>query len=161
MPDPLKRLRRRRHDDQRLRIGQPDVLTGENEHPPQDKTRIFPGVQHFRHPIQRRVGIGAAHALDKRADRVVVLVAALVVAHRALLDALLGHGQIDQDRAVRAGLGGPCGEFERIQGAARIPSGDPRQMGGGVIGQADRQAAQAALLIVERLFENAARPDPR
>ena len=75
--------------DSALRIGVADVLGGEDHHPAQHEQRILAGLEHARHPVDRGVGIGAAHALDERRDDAVVLVAGLVVEQRPLLQRLL------------------------------------------------------------------------
>ena len=62
-------------DLQRVGIGVADVFGGEDHHAPGDEQRIFAGLEHAHHPVERGVGVAAAHALDKRGDDVVVLVA--------------------------------------------------------------------------------------
>ena len=94
-PHVFERLRARHHDAQRVRIGQADILAGEDDHAPEDETRLLAGVDHPRHPVERRVGVGAAQALDERADGVVVDVAFLVVEHGAALDGFFGDGAGD------------------------------------------------------------------
>ena len=44
--------------------------------------RVVARLEHAHHPVDRRVGIAAAHRLDERADDVVVLLAGLVVEER-------------------------------------------------------------------------------
>ena len=81
---------------QRGRVGQPDVLAGEDHQPPGDEPRVLPRLDHPRQVVQRRVGVGAADRLDEGADDVVVLVALAVVAHRRLVDRGLGRLQVDR-----------------------------------------------------------------
>ena len=69
----------------RLRIGVADVLGREDHHAARDEQRVLAGLEHAHQPVDRGVGIAAAHALDERGDDVVVLLAALVVAERLLL----------------------------------------------------------------------------
>ena len=64
-------------DEQRLRIGEPDVLAREDDEPAGDETRVLAGFEHAREPVEARVGIGAADRLDERGDDVVVLVVAV------------------------------------------------------------------------------------
>ena len=80
---------RRDRDRQRLRIGVADVLGREDHHAARDEQRILARLEHAHQPVDRRVGIAAAHALDERGDDVVVLLAALVVEQRPLLRGLL------------------------------------------------------------------------
>ena len=47
--------------------------------------RVLAGRDHRREPVERRVGIVAAQALDERRDRVVVAVAGPVVGEHPLL----------------------------------------------------------------------------
>ncbi len=73
---------------QRPRIGQADVLGGGDDQAPGDEARILAGRDHRRQPVQRRVRVVAADALDEGADGVVVAVSGPVVGQ----DALLGRG---------------------------------------------------------------------
>ncbi len=50
--------------------------------------------------IDSRIRIGPPHALNKCGYRVVVIVPVLVVAHRALLDTLLSHVNVDMDLSI-------------------------------------------------------------
>jgi hypothetical protein len=55
-------------------------------------------VQHFRQPVERGVGIGAADRLDEGGDGVVVGVAVGVVDDGLALDGFFGGGEVDEDR---------------------------------------------------------------
>ena len=72
-------------DDQRLRIGKPDVLHRHAHQPAAEIERVLAGVEHAREIVERRVRIGAAHRLVQRRDQIVVAVLALVVDRRAAL----------------------------------------------------------------------------
>ena len=76
-------------DLQRLRIGVADIFRRENHHAPSDKERIFAGLDHAHHPINRCVRVAATHAFDERRDYIVMLVAGLVITERRFLQGLL------------------------------------------------------------------------
>jgi len=77
--DEVRRLLRGRCDHEGLWIGEADVLAGEDNDAAGDEHRILAGVDHAHQPVESGIGIGAANALDERADRVVMLVAGPVV----------------------------------------------------------------------------------
>ena len=87
--DKLHRLLRRDRHDQRLRIGHADVFARADDDPPRDEADVFARVEHLRQPVERRIGIAAAHRFDEGGDRIVVLVAVAIIDHRLFLDALL------------------------------------------------------------------------
>ena len=58
--------------------------------------RIVARFEHHRDPINGRVGIGSAHGFNKRAGRVVVLVAGAVVDDGVSLDGLFGDVEGDK-----------------------------------------------------------------
>ena len=104
-PDEVHRVLDRDRDLQRARIGVADVLGREDHHPPRDEQRILARLDHAHHPVQRRVGIAAAHALDERGDDVVVLLARAIVEQRLVLRGLahvLGRDLGRCPRAARA-----------------------------------------------------------
>ena len=78
-------------------IGKSYIFTGENYDAARDETKIFAGVQHFREPVNRAFLVGRAHALDERADCIVMRVARAVVDNRFLLDALFGDCDREMD----------------------------------------------------------------
>ena len=80
---------------ERRRVGQPDVLAGQDHQPPGDEARVLPRLDHPGQVVQRGVGVGAADRLDEGAGHVVVLVALPVVAHGGLVDGGLGGLQVD------------------------------------------------------------------
>ena len=63
----------------RLRIGVADVLGSVNHNTARNKLGILPCVNHAREPIDRGIGVAAAHRLNKRTDNVVVHVAVFVI----------------------------------------------------------------------------------
>ena len=78
-PNPLKRLPAANHHPHRLRIRQPHIFAGQNGHAPEDKARIFARINHLGHPVQCRVRVRTAQALDKGGDGVVVGIAILII----------------------------------------------------------------------------------
>ena len=48
-------------DDERLRIGEADILGRHAHDAPRDEQRVLAGVEHAREIVERRVRIGAAH----------------------------------------------------------------------------------------------------
>ncbi len=122
---------RGRHYDPH-RVGQADILPGQDDQAAQDEARVFPGVQHFRQPVQGGVRVGAAHRFDEGADRVVMGIPILVVQHRPALDRFLGHLHGDMDHAVRIRGGGFHRQFEGVQGIAGIPAGHVDQVCAGI-----------------------------
>ena len=60
--------------EQRLRVGQADILDGHAHQAAGDVERILAAVEHARKPIERRIGVRAAHRFVQRADQVVVAV---------------------------------------------------------------------------------------
>jgi len=98
-------LLRGRRDDQGLWIGEPDVLTGEDDDAARDEHRVLAGVDHPHEPIESGVGVRAAHALDERADRVVVLVAGAVVQETPALERLADLGPSDRPPTIGTGSG--------------------------------------------------------
>ena len=69
----------------RARIGQAHVLRCQDDQTPGDESRVLAGSDHRGQPVQGRVRIVAANALDERADGVVVAVAGAVVRQSPLL----------------------------------------------------------------------------
>ena len=112
-------------DDQRQgpRVGEADVLAGEDDHAAEDEPRILPGVDHAGHPVQGGVRIRAPHRLDEGADRVEVVVALLVVENGAPLDRFFGDGEIDMHAAV-ARSRRLDGELEGVQQRPGVAVGD-------------------------------------
>ena len=76
-------------DDQRLRIGKPDIFDRHPHDAAREVERVLAGVEHARQIIERRVRIGAAHRLVQGRDQVVVAVLRLVVDRCAPLHDLL------------------------------------------------------------------------
>ncbi len=82
-------------EPQRARIGKPDVLGGHADHAPPDIERVGAAVEHAAQPVQRGVGVAAAHRLVQRGDLVVEGLAALVEAAQAARDRAFDEGQVD------------------------------------------------------------------
>ena len=82
------------------------VLARQDQHAPKDITRLLTGIDHLRQPIERRVRIAAAQALDEGADRINVIVALFVIQHGAALNRLFNDGKRDADDTGRVGGGG-------------------------------------------------------
>ena len=78
------RLCRGDGDDERLRVGQADVLRGEDDHPAGDEPGVLAALEHRGEVVDGAVGVGASHRLDEGRGEVVVRVAALVVDERPL-----------------------------------------------------------------------------
>ena len=135
-------------DHECLRIGEPDVLAGEDHDPPSDEHRILAGVDHAHQPVQRRVWVRPAHALDEGGDRVVVLVPGAVVEERSALEGLADLLEADGAHAVR-----PCGsrvssELERVQRDACVSVAHRDECVLGVVRQ--RNLAAEPALVRER-----------
>jgi len=103
--DEVRGLLGGRRDHQGLWIGEADILTGEDDDAARDEHRILAGVDHPHEPVEGSVGIGAAHALDERADRVVVLVASAVVQETPALKRLADLGPSDRPPTIGTGSG--------------------------------------------------------
>ena len=83
-------MHRRDRQRQRPRVGISDILRCGDDDPPRDERRVLAGGDHRREPVEGCVGIVAAHRLDERGRRLVVLVADAVVFEQPLLRRL-GH----------------------------------------------------------------------
>ena len=77
--DEVRGLLRRARDDERLRVGETYILACEDDDAARDEHRILTRVDHPHQPVESRVRIRSADALDERRDGVVVLVAGAVV----------------------------------------------------------------------------------
>ena len=108
----------RAHQNQRVIVREPDVLARTHGHAPGDVQRVLACAEHAREPVQRRVGLAAAHALVQCRDEVVVRVARAVVARR---DGVAERGEQrglgrrwsgdqDQFKERERGAGVACGE---------------------------------------------------
>ncbi len=131
-------------DDERLRIGVADVLGGEDHHAPRDEERILAGLEHAHEPVDRRVGIAVAQALDERGDDVVVLLAGLVVEERLLLRGLLGE---PRGRSSSAPLRAddPGGDLERAERTRASPCACRDQKSRASGASCESRRAEAAL----------------
>ena len=114
-PDHQRRVARRFDDRDNLRIGEPHVFARANHQPPHGRGEIA-GLQQPRQIVQRRVGVGAAHAFLERRQNIVVLVAVLVIFHRALLRQRFG--ALERDRIGAVGF--VCAEQAQFAGVHRF-----------------------------------------
>ena len=103
-PDKIDRLHGRNRHLQSVRICIAHILRCTDDNSPRNKFRVFPCINHFRQIIQSRIGVRAAHALDERGNRIIMVVPILIIIQRALLDALLRLLQGDVNRFVRLWL---------------------------------------------------------
>ena len=85
--EPLVGLPALEADGLRLRVGEADVLHRHAGDAPGEEARVLAALQHPREPVERGVGVRAAHRLVQRRDEVVVPVARLVVLRRPALEA--------------------------------------------------------------------------
>ena len=133
-------------DGERLRVRVADVLGGKADQPPGDVERILAGLEHPRHPVDRRVGIAVAHRLVQRGDEVVVLLTALVVEQRAPLDRLLELRQVEPaDGRRRVDGRGGRRELEQVQRGARVAIREARDGRNRVVAGGDVHRAEPAL----------------
>ena len=102
---------------QRGRVGQADVLAGQDHQPPRDEARVLARLDHPGQVVQRGVDVGAADRLDEGADHVVVLVALPVVADRGLVDGASRRLEVDRRRSRRDGRAG--GRLEEVSARGR------------------------------------------
>ena len=96
------------------------VLGGADHDTAGDKLDVFAGGKHAGQIVDGGVRIGAAHGLDEGAHGVVVVIAVLVVAHGALLDALGGDVEGDVNATVRVAVGGEDRELDGVEGRAGV-----------------------------------------
>jgi hypothetical protein len=137
---------------QRHRVGQADVLRGQDDQPAGDEVDVLPRLQHAGQPVDGGVGVAAAHALDQRRDDVVVHVAGPVVEQVPVLHRPL-------DRLGRDGVAGAerGGRLQRVERDAGVAPGRLQQgrhgLGLGLDAQLGQAAADHALQVVagERL----------
>ena len=87
-------------DLERLRVGEADVLGGEDDQAAGDEERVLAALEHAGEPVEGGVGVGAAQGLDEGGDDVVVPVAGAVVEGGAVLERLLDALDGDVARAV-------------------------------------------------------------
>lgn len=96
------------------------VLRGADHDAAGDELDVFAGGEHAGQVVDGGVRVGAAHGLDEGAHGVVVVIAVLIVAHGALLDALGGDVKGDVNAAVRVAVGGEDRELDGIQRRAGV-----------------------------------------
>ena len=141
---------------QAARIGIADILAGEDHHPPRDEARILAGLQHLGQPVERRMGIGTAQALDEGRDRVVVAVFVAVVGDHPALHAVLHRGGIHMHDAFGVRRRAAHGHLERRQGAPGVTLADVGQEPEGRCGDLRPNRAEAARGVAQRAVEQLA-----
>jgi hypothetical protein len=119
--DEMCRLLRGDRNRQRPRIGQADVLAGQNDQATRDEHQVLAGLEHARQPVQGCIRIGAAHGFDEGTDGVVMRIAGLVVDEQPLLDGVLDQRQA-QDVAARR-HSRVRGELQRVQCCTAVAVG--------------------------------------
>ncbi len=148
-PNRVEGLKRGDRHRQPLRVGIPHVFRREDHHAPRNEQRVFPRLQHSREPIDRRVGIAAAQALDERRGHVVMLFTALVEEQHPVLgglaDLVLG-----EDALLRTGRAQGDRLFEEIQRPARVAFGPSRDLAQQRRIAGHASIAQPALAIAQR-----------
>ncbi len=138
-----------------VRVGHAYILAGEDQHAAEDKARIFTCVQHARHPVQGRVGVGAAQALDEGADGVEVDVAILVVENSTALDGFFGHGQIYVNNPILIRRRRLDSQLQRVEHTTGVSVGHVDQVLQGIIFRAYVEFSVAALNVGQGLVGNA------
>ena len=93
--DPFKGRGAGLHHHHGLGIGQADVFASGDEHASKNESGVFTGFHHACEPKQRRIRIRSPQRLDVGTDGVVMGITLFVVENSALLNRLLGSGQID------------------------------------------------------------------
>ena len=146
-PDVLDRVRRGGGQRERERVGHADVLGREDHEPAGDEPRVLAGFEHAREPVEPRVGIRAADALDERGDDVVVLVVA--VAQRPHRER--GLGVLERDRRLTpASAASARRDLEARQRVAGVAFGPVRDVLERVVVDREPVAAEPARLVGER-----------
>ena len=105
-------------------IGQTDIFGGTDHEAACDELGVFAAGDHARQPIDGRIGIAAADALDESRNDVVVHLPFLVVGHGVLLQALGDAGIVDNDGALGGGIGEQVDDVEQF---ARVATGKAQQ----------------------------------
>ena len=153
MSDEVKRLRGRSGHDQTHRVCKPDILACQDDQTPDNKARVFACIDHLCQPVQRRVGVTAAHGFDKGGNGIVMSVTVLVIQDRAPLNRFLGHIQRDVNDSLLIRWRGFHGQLDRVERIARVPGGNFDQMGAGRLLHNHAFVAVASLFIRERTVD--------
>ena len=95
-------------------------------------------MEHFGQPIHCAFFVRSAHALDERADCVVVSVAGAIVDDRFLLNAFLGDCQRELNISSWIRRRGEHANFKGVQTFARIAVAQFREMPASLIVDLDR-----------------------
>ena len=91
-------------DDQRLRVGEADVLGCRDHETPGDEARVLPRLDHPRQIVHGGIDVGASDRLDERTDDVVVLIPLAVVAQQSAVDGVGDVGRCDGRAPVAIGI---------------------------------------------------------
>ncbi len=108
------------HNGGRLGIGQPHILAGGAQQPPDGGNQI-PRLQEPGQIVEGRVGVGAAQGFHQRGGDVIVVVPLPVIAHGAALSGALGVREGDGYRVPRPLPGGEE-ELHGVDGLAHVPA---------------------------------------
>eukprot|EP01132_Coremiostelium_polycephalum_P018947 gene18947-biopygen10297 len=101
---------------QRTRVGIADIFAGHAHHAPGQVQRVATAVDHPRKPVQRAVGVGAAHRFVQRGNLVVERFAALVETPAGVAQQALQ--QVDADFAAILGQVGSV--FQQIEKTSTV-----------------------------------------
>jgi len=143
-------LERRVGHDERVGVGVAHVLGGADDHAARDEAGVLACVEHLGHPVERGVGVGAAHGLDEGRGGVVVGVVVAVVDDGLALDGVLGHGEGVADDAVGVGLCGERADLEGVERAARVAVAQLGDVVERLVGQLDTVGAKPPLGVGQR-----------
>ena len=148
-PDQVCRLLGCNRERQRLRIGESDILGGEDDDPPGDEHRVFAGFEHSREPVDRCVRVGPAHRFDERGDGVEVRVSAFVIGQRSLSDAR--HGLNGDDAIASLSVADGC--FQRVERNSRIAAAELGESIERICVDGDRALSESAVGVVEGMVQ--------
>ena len=140
-PDLLQRLEASVGQQQRVGVGQPDVLRRRDDQPTRNELRILASLDHPRQPVDGRVRVATTDRLDEGRDDVVMHLAALVVGCGVLLQTLHDLPIRDLDRPLRLGRDDQVEDVEQL---SRVPTGVAHQRVG--LPDLDRSLAQHHVL---------------
>ena len=103
-PEKIVDLLRRIRLNEGVRVGQADIFDRHAHEPPRDVERVLAAGKHARKPIERGVGVRAAHRFVQGADQIVMAVLRFVVDRRAPLHER--HQRLAVERRLGAGRSG-------------------------------------------------------
>ena len=127
---------------QGIGVGQSDVFGRTDHQPAGNEFRVLAPLYHACHPVECRIGVAAAYALDEGRDDVVVHLAVFVVGQRILLQPFLHQAVGDFHRGrVAAGL---HHQLQNVEQLARVAATVAQQCVG--LGETDVALAQFGVL---------------